>query len=384
MGPNEESPSASSSPSKPPLLGFLECRIKDELAEQEPHKLSKVGGQPIFPSTVDQEEVAQLQTQLNCHRCAGRLLFVGQIFCPLILDELGRVLYFFACDRLPCSSDCWIALRCVFKEEAKQSMNSQGNEPAQTSNTFEEQSWGEEEEEEQEFSTSHDKSISQEDDTHANECRMSSQTTHKKRVFQTLEQFAHNRLLSYYLEARHEEADEKLDQHIHELLRQYNDKTREHGERREEAGGMSGQDFSVYDETNLLENYNNDVTTYKFYKRLALCPSQVIRYAWNEQPLVNVSDFSLPQSHCNDCGARRVFELQLMPGLIHFLRFESQDDDSKKKTNSVNLQHRATNLDFASVLVYTCSANCNAKSLHFECCSVLKETDLHLLEEFGK
>lgn len=50
---------------------------------------------------------------------------------------------------------------------------------------------------------------------------------------------------------------------------------------------------------------------------------------------------TLPLPACPHCHAERIFELQLLPTLIHFLK---------------PVEHRMT--DFASIYVYTCANNC--------------------------
>ncbi|KAL6647660.1 hypothetical protein ACP70R_015097 [Stipagrostis hirtigluma subsp. patula] len=47
---------------------------------------------------------------------------------------------------------------------------------------------------------------------------------------------------------------------------------------------------------------------------------------------------------CAHCGAPRLYELQLMPQLLHFLRVEARDPDP---------------LDWATVVVYTCARSCD-------------------------
>jgi len=48
---------------------------------------------------------------------------------------------------------------------------------------------------------------------------------------------------------------------------------------------------------------------------------------------------------CKHCGSKRVFELQLMPTLINFLRFGNRKDEEI--------------LDFGCVAVYSCSNSCS-------------------------
>ena len=87
-----------------------------------------------------------------------------------------------------------------------------------------------------------------------------------------------------------------------------------------------------------------DATFLRFSERLAQNPSQVLRYEFNGTPLLysgsdavaarfgvvpgktktqNTPSQGMPR--CESCGAKRVFELQLVPGLISALEEESVD-----------------------------------------------------------
>ena len=49
---------------------------------------------------------------------------------------------------------------------------------------------------------------------------------------------------------------------------------------------------------------------------------------------------------CELCGAKRGFELQVMPQLLHFLKVEDRN------------QKPQTALDFGTIAIYTCTASC--------------------------
>ncbi|CAL1280398.1 unnamed protein product [Larinioides sclopetarius] len=88
----------------------------------------------------------------------------------------------------------------------------------------------------------------------------------------------------------------------------------------------------------------NDKAFNKFQKRIRLEPEQVLRYHRGETPLW-VSAEHVPSSKdipdC-ECGAKRVFEFQIMPQLLNYLSLDSVQDS----------------IDWGTLAVYTCSKSC--------------------------
>jgi len=73
-------------------------------------------------------------------------------------------------------------------------------------------------------------------------------------------------------------------------------------------------------------------------------PDQIIRYDWSGSPLIITKLESSALSNvnkCRHCQAPCVFEFQLMPALVNFLKIDNR-----------------IGLEFGTVFVYTCSANC--------------------------
>lgn len=96
------------------------------------------------------------------------------------------------------------------------------------------------------------------------------------------------------------------------------------------------------------EGYESSVSAkdkpfHRFQKRLQRAPEQCLRYWRGAEPLYSSADVPRHVPSCS-CGARRVAEVQLTPALIFML----------KPTNPKLDSH----LDFGTVIVYTCSANC--------------------------
>jgi hypothetical protein len=106
----------------------------------------------------------------------------------------------------------------------------------------------------------------------------------------------------------------------------------------------TGKDGEKYEKTVAA---HGDKAFFKFYKRIQCCPQQSLRYDRSGVPLVisNRQEQQPPKEipRCPNCQGARIFEMQLMPALVHILNSSSPI---------------AEHLDFGTVLVYTCSNNC--------------------------
>ena len=131
-----------------------------------------------------------------------------------------------------------------------------------------------------------------------------------------------------------------------------------------------GSSAEVYEQNFLESIYRNDRKNYEFFKRLSICPNQVIRYQWMGMPLVNSDNHRLEVSKCQLCGADRTFEFQLMPALITYL---------KPLANSGII----SDLDFGTVLVFTCARNCKPSNDSFasEQIIVLSDPDNEIVDK---
>jgi pre-rRNA-processing protein TSR4 len=122
----------------------------------------------------------------------------------------------------------------------------------------------------------------------------------------------------------------------------------------EDSGNASALDKDTF-ESSL------DKTFQKFSDRIAQNPEQVLRYEFRGEPLLYsgtdgvASRFVVPHGksgavrgipRCESCGARRAFELQLVPGLIYELE---KEDDSLELDDG---------MEWGTVLVGTCVNNC--------------------------
>uniref|UniRef100_A0A915D3T6 MYND-type domain-containing protein n=1 Tax=Ditylenchus dipsaci TaxID=166011 RepID=A0A915D3T6_9BILA len=86
-----------------------------------------------------------------------------------------------------------------------------------------------------------------------------------------------------------------------------------------------------------------DLTFLRFQQLNACNPEQILRYKRNGVPLLATDHSSIPEKIPNClCGAARHFEFQLMPHLVSLLDVDSLGES----------------LDWATVLVYSCSKSC--------------------------
>lgn len=106
------------------------------------------------------------------------------------------------------------------------------------------------------------------------------------------------------------------------------------------------------------EGYESSVSAkdkpfHRFQKRIQRSPEQCLRYWRGAEPLYSSANTPRHIPDC-PCGARRVAETQLTPALIYLL-----------KPINPKLE---VNIDFGTVIVYTCSANCTppGQPLHAE------------------
>lgn len=85
----------------------------------------------------------------------------------------------------------------------------------------------------------------------------------------------------------------------------------------------------------------HDLTTVEFLARISRAPSQALRYERGGKPLWSSRKNRLrgDPPRCR-CGSRRIFEFQLLPQLLYYLKVPESND-------------------FGSLVVYTCEASCD-------------------------
>ena len=129
-----------------------------------------------------------------------------------------------------------------------------------------------------------------------------------------------------------------------------------------------GEAVSVCNAVDDLEETDvfKDKTAEKFYKEISVLPSQVVRYQRKGEPLWACDKFVQNLSlvpNCESCGSKRIFEFQLLPTLVDYLRIKGKPA-----------------VEFGNVLVFTCTGNCwndNDVNLRSEYVIVQSDPDMH-------
>ncbi|XP_029450069.1 programmed cell death protein 2 [Rhinatrema bivittatum] len=89
-----------------------------------------------------------------------------------------------------------------------------------------------------------------------------------------------------------------------------------------------------------------------FKKLIALQPEQVLRYCVGGNPIW-ISSENVPQEkdipNC-PCGAKRIFEFQIMPQLLNHLKVDSLNQS----------------IDWGTLVIYTCSEHCSCEKKYME------------------
>uniref|UniRef100_A0A5S6QRM1 MYND-type domain-containing protein n=1 Tax=Trichuris muris TaxID=70415 RepID=A0A5S6QRM1_TRIMR len=88
----------------------------------------------------------------------------------------------------------------------------------------------------------------------------------------------------------------------------------------------------------------------RFRTRIEQNPEQVIRYQRGGQPLFASQANPPIVPACESCGADRHFEFQIMPHLLTYMGLDTVE---------------ALGVDWATICVYTCSANCDGARLRY-------------------
>ncbi|NXQ80016.1 PDCD2 protein, partial [Nyctibius grandis] len=122
------------------------------------------------------------------------------------------------------------------------------------------------------------------------------------------------------------------------------------------ATGSAGEAFQSLDEETLEAMAKHETEEDKifqmFKEQVAAEPEQIIRYSRGERPIW-VSSENIPEDddipNCL-CGARRIFEFQIMPQLLNHLQVDSLGES----------------IDWGTLVVYTCADNCGEGNEYLE------------------
>ncbi|XP_072029783.1 programmed cell death protein 2-like isoform X2 [Amphiura filiformis] len=321
----------------------------------------------------------------RCNLCGQALILITQIYCPLEKREFHRTLYVFGCVNKSCWNKqlSWTILRSQIPTRQPYELQSNTKtQPEPVTMATDEwcddaDDWGIDDGGDDAWSVPTDDMIpdertakakcSNESDIESAELsqrimgiNLQSNSNHKKELNKHGEkhQQAESELLkfqSYFVNVfdESESYDTEITAHEQKLIKEYekregvNFREWQHGSDGATGGKRGGAES--YEKADVK---HGDKYFHKFSKKLALCPEQCIRYSLNGSPLFltspNQSNLSIPC--CDHCGASRIFELQLMPGMVSLLKVSHDADIS---------------IEFGVVLVYTCRDSCWGSSRHY-------------------
>jgi len=103
-----------------------------------------------------------------------------------------------------------------------------------------------------------------------------------------------------------------------------------------------------------------------FIEVLSSFPSQILRYSWSGYPLLMTPPLRTPNGDrdfvCTYCGAKKVFEMQLLPTLVNYLKCRRLDlEGVTDGCGNTILDHSVTGealIDFGTVMVFSCEKSC--------------------------
>ncbi len=124
------------------------------------------------------------------------------------------------------------------------------------------------------------------------------------------------------------------------------------------AVGTVDQTADVKDMEASAVKDDRDENFVKFQETTDKAPDQVVRYWRNGQPLwistKNIPDQRKDIAKCELCGSRRIFEFQIMPQMLHYLKLDETTDEKES-------------IDFGVIAVYTCEKSCSSdNSSHYK------------------
>ncbi|XP_075694815.1 programmed cell death protein 2-like isoform X2 [Rhinoderma darwinii] len=311
------------------LLGFKDAALEGKASSWD---VSKIGG---LPDPVPRVTLAFP----SCPLCSSVLYHVVQVYCPLEGSRYHRTIQVFACSTKSCwgKHQSWVALRSQCQETLKpQDLSKQENKMAAADWCEDADDWG--------FDEKLDMPAVE---SHAASCPAVPVPTDWTSQIQNLSltdpsetiQSCDSVFRSYFIAVAEESDcawDADLD-HARRLLKDY--------ERREEAAmdDLQSDGKGEGEKYEKCDLQNRDLVFHKFLKKISPCRQQILRYSWNGIPLYMSSpDVASQPPSCPRCGARRVFEFQLMPALVAMLQGLKAD----------------LLLEFGAVHVFTCERSC--------------------------
>ncbi|KAM9375841.1 programmed cell death protein 2-like [Pholidichthys leucotaenia] len=331
---------------------------------------NKVGGAPDWPPLLGPSSPL-------CGVCGAPSAHVVQVYCPLEGSPYHRTLHLFACRAVGCSGrpESWTALRSQSLEaeaEAPGRRSGPQEPPARVTDWCDSaDDWGTEEEDDGWGSGG----VTQEEETAAPggggvEMDVSSHLQ-DLRLAESLDTGA--AFCPFFISVVEEsdlcdEDDGDMD-HARVLLQEYQRREGTAVGDFEGSGCDGGGGEEKYEKTRAR---HGDAVFSRFMKRISACPQQVLRYCRAGKPLFMSeppSNMAQLVTACSACGGLRTFELQLMPALVSLLQRRDGGEGAE--------------LEFGTVLVYTCAKSCWASGLKSpleEFCFVQADPDQQLFK----
>ncbi|XP_040264940.1 programmed cell death protein 2-like [Bufo bufo] len=317
------------------LLGFQDVVLEGKASSWD---VSKIGGLA--------DEVPHVKLSFpSCPLCSSVLCHVIQVYCPLEGSRYHRIIHVFACSTKSCwgKPHSWVALRSQCLEthhpQVTQEVPKQEEKMAATDWCEDANDWGFDEDEPEVAPVQ----------SHATSCPAAPVPTDWTSQLQNLSltdtsetvPSSDSAFRSYYIAVAEEEDsawDVDLD-HAHRLLKDY--------EKREAA--VMDLDLQSCDGKGEAEKYEKcdlqkrDLVFHKFMKKISPCRQQILRYSWSGNPLyMSPPDMASQPLPCTRCGAKRVYEFQVMPALVAMLQGSKAD----------------MLVEFGTVLIFTCERSC--------------------------
>ena len=141
-----------------------------------------------------------------------------------------------------------------------------------------------------------------------------------------------------WVEEEKEATEEMTDKEL-ELINQY--KAKEAVEAVQNGGKTAGGGGDQYERG---VPCHGDEYFHKFVSVIRLNPGQILRYCRDTSPLlIRPTSIDLDNLPCKHCGARTVFEFQLLPSLVGQMSVKGLE---------------GVPVEFGTVLVFTCSQSC--------------------------
>jgi len=292
------------------------------------HFPSKAGGKPAWLNP------AHLPVNLKCGSCGRALCFLCQVYAPLTPGEAAdrpaafhRTIYVFACNQADCIRPGLVAngsvkaLRCQIPR----------------ANSF--------------YSPD----------------ALDPEAPEPEEPFPQASEWAADQFPEYEIENESEDessSDSDDDDDTQELLAQYNQRCATEGE-------------IDMDELSNLPSTKVDKQHSIFRKVMARSPDQVMRYCRHKdsEPLwVWSKGKNSEPLKCKLCGAQCLFELQLLPQILYYLKVDTalesahqaaQDSalkDDIRMTPQLAQAVAGKAIDFSTLCIYTCGASCGTDS----------------------